>query len=248
MYGVIGLILVLLMNASTVSAPQQAPSKTIWQGAYTEAQAARGKDAFATSCTSCHGADMEGINAPSLKGDVFMENWREDTMRNLFNYVKTTMPPRRPSLSDDAYLDIIAHIMQVNMFPAGADELKANSLAGIRIERKDGPKPLPDFALVQSVGCLTRASDGSWILINASDPIRTRVKEKSAPEDLKAASLIPLGNGSLRLIYPDSFTPGFRINTHSGHKMEAKGFFLKNPGDERLSVTWLEMLAETCGK
>ena len=43
----------------------------------------------------------------------------------------------------------------------------------IRIEGEDGPQAVPDNTLVQVVGCLTKLDTGGWLVINASEPVRT---------------------------------------------------------------------------
>ncbi|MSO24006.1 MAG: hypothetical protein EXQ58_12350 [Acidobacteria bacterium] len=223
-------------------------SRTILDGVYTSAQATRGKNGFAMNCSSCHGEDLAGMSAPALKGGHFLDNWREDILHSLFNLIKTTMPPNREKLSEDAYLDILTYILEVNTFPAGGTELKASLLKHIQFVGKDGPQPVPEYALVSMVGCLTQTPDGIWRLTKASQPIRIRNGEKPTEEELKASVVNPLGPQTFRLVYPDSFSPDFRIDAHKGHKMEGRGYLLMNPIDQRLSVTWLEMVASGCGE
>ena len=86
-----------------------------------------------------------------------MEAWREDSVGNLYTRVRNLMPFDEPAtLSDAAYLDSVAYLLQVNGFPAGPRELTAAGAADIRIEDEDGPGEVPSFALVRVVGCLAR--------------------------------------------------------------------------------------------
>src|SRR5437867_12523080 len=85
-------------------------------------------------CTNLGGGADQG--APPLKGDKFMENWREDSLDSLFTKIRTTMPRRDPkSLSDAETLQLVAYILQSNEFPAGS-ELNPSTLGAIQIERK----------------------------------------------------------------------------------------------------------------
>lgn len=230
-------------------APAGNKGKTIWDGVYTPAQAARGKESYAAHCSACHATDLTGRNGPALRGDHFMENWREDSLNSLYNRIKNSMPAGNPSsLADDTYVDIVAHILQVNAFPEGAEELKPDTLVTIRVVGKEGPAPVPNFALVQVVGCLAQSSDNSWILSDASEPVRTRNPKESTESELKASAATPLGEQTFRLLDVDYFRSDFTAAAHKGHKMEAKGFLIRNPGDLRLSTTWLEMLESSCMK
>ena len=110
----------------------------MWSGIYTSAQAQRGATAAARSCSSCHGADLTGGEAgPPLVGLDFLGNWNSQTLGDLFDRIHGTMPADAPgSLSLQDTSDIIAHILQLNMVPAGQTELPAdmNALAKIKIE------------------------------------------------------------------------------------------------------------------
>jgi S-disulfanyl-L-cysteine oxidoreductase SoxD len=113
----------LLSAALAVAAAQQ--SRTVWDGVFTEDQAARGKSQYAESCASCHAADLRGDgNAPSLIEESFAFQWGDTTVGELFTRIRTLMPSNRPnSLSPERYRDIVAYILQANRFPAGANEL-----------------------------------------------------------------------------------------------------------------------------
>ncbi|HYR89491.1 MAG TPA: cytochrome c [Terriglobia bacterium] len=218
--------------------------KTVWDGVYAAGQAIQGRTNFAANCSECHGDELTGVEGPALKGDSFMSQWGGDSLNALFDRMKT-MPPGREKLTEDVYLTILAYILDANAFPASTEELKANVLDSVRITSKDG-SGVPNFALVQIVGCLAQGADNTWILTNASDPIRTRNPDKPAAEELKAAAARPLGTQTFKLLSPESFTSGFRIDSYKGHKMEAKGLLIRTANDVRLNVTWLETIASTC--
>jgi hypothetical protein len=173
-----------------------------------------------------------------------MENWREDSLDSLFTKIRTTMPRRDPkSLSESETIDLVAYIMQSNEFPAGS-ELKTSDLGSIQIQRKDGPKPLPNYAIVQVVGCLAPDGD-NWTLTTAGSPQRLRNAEKSTPEELQAAANKPLGTMTFRL-QNLAMLGAFDPDTHKGHKMMAKGSFNRQGTTDRISVTELEMLGPSC--
>ena len=218
--------------------------RNVWDGVYTTAQAARGKEAFEISCSRCHGIDLSGGENPPLKGNVFLGHWLEDDLTALFTKMNK-MPPRGEKPTEADYLDILAYILDTNVFPAGSDELKAGVLGRIRLTRKNGPGPVPDFALVQTVGCLTESANG-WTLSKSSEPMRSRNPDKPTDDELKQASNQTLGAHTFLLMSPGSFTSGFQIGEHKGEKMQGKGLLIRTPNDERLNVTWLETLSKTC--
>jgi len=120
-------------------AASPAPSKTIWDGVYTDDQAARGKSQYNTSCSSCHMEDMSGSGqALPLAGDAFTDIWEGQTMADLLGLVQGTMPQDKPgSLTPEAALDVITYILQYNKFPGGKEELKndPDALKNILITR-----------------------------------------------------------------------------------------------------------------
>jgi len=98
------------------------------QGVFTREQAARGREQYLASCSVCHIDDLSGGGpAPQLAGDVFLSRWSSQTVWDLYQRIRTTMPQSAPgSLNDPAYRDIVAFILRANNFPAGAAELPAD--------------------------------------------------------------------------------------------------------------------------
>lgn len=98
-------------------------------GVYKEEQAILGDTVFQRNCLSCH--------SPSFHSDEqFKMNWIGRTVFDLFKLLKTTMPEDNiGGLTDEDYTRVIAYILKLNGFPAGADSLSTDSLAqkGIRI-------------------------------------------------------------------------------------------------------------------
>ncbi len=118
----------------------QPPTKSIWDGVYTEAQAARGKALYAESCASCHGGELTGGEmAPPLAGGEFMAGWDGLTIGDLFERVRISMPQNSPgSLSGQQNADILAFMFSANKFPPGAAEMpkEAGILKQIKFEVK----------------------------------------------------------------------------------------------------------------
>lgn len=102
---------------------------TTLDGIYTDAQAQRGADQFATNCAPCHGGTLQGNGeAPALTGAEFTSDWIGLTVGDLFDRIRTTMPQDAPGkLSRDQYADILAFILKANGYPAGQKELDKRS-------------------------------------------------------------------------------------------------------------------------
>jgi mono/diheme cytochrome c family protein len=111
---------------------------SVWDGAYTEAQAKRGAELYANYCAACHGSELTGgEEAPPLSGGAFTANWNGLTLGDLFERTRTTMPQGSPGrVSRQQHADILAYILSVNRFPAGKAELepKAEVLRGVKFE------------------------------------------------------------------------------------------------------------------
>jgi len=239
-------LFVAVAAGSAVAGSREAQENrtTVWDGVYTAGQAERGEAVYKSHCLSCHQADFSGTEeASALSGDAFMASWREDTVGNLYTRTRNLMPFDEPaSLSDDAYLDSVAYLLQVNGFPAGPRELTAAVAADVRIEAEDGPGDVPSFALVSVVGCLARGDGADWMLTRATRAVRTADPTESSAEALAALAGQPLGTRAFELmaVYPDPAA-------HAGHVMEAKGFLIRSPDGDRINVSTRGMVAEACG-
>ena len=219
--------------------------RTSLDGVFTAAQAERGSDAYAANCSTCHAKDLVGQAGPPLKGELFMDNWREDSVKTLFGYISTRMPQRAAGkLGQQTYLDIVAFILSTNMLPSGSTELTAESIGDIRLVGKDGPQPIPKFSLISLVGCLAKG-ETEWKLQNASEPVRAH-DEKPRVQETEASMSKPLGQGEYRLVYVDDLRPAFAPEKHIGHKLHAQGYLLVNEKGIGLSVTWLEAVGSSC--
>ena len=119
----------------------QAPA-SVWDGVYTDEQAARGVSLYQRECASCHGKALEGAGVfPSLAGDDFKSNWDGRPLGDLFEKMRVSMPADHPGkLNGDRNADILAYMLKQNGFPAGSTAMKgdANALKSVRF---DAAKP-----------------------------------------------------------------------------------------------------------
>jgi len=110
--------------------------RTVREGVYSAAQAARGARLFESICTNCHeitdftaaGAYLEGVEGQPL--------WET------FEYVSAEMPEDDPgSLRLADYADVLAYIFSVYGLPSGATDLPLDqdSLEAIMIVRPSPP-------------------------------------------------------------------------------------------------------------
>jgi mono/diheme cytochrome c family protein len=119
---------------STLVRGQEAAKMTVWDKVYTEEQAKRGEAVYAKTCAACHGEALIGGNAPPLKGDEFAFLWGDKSVGELFDRMKTLMPPENPNgLPADSYRDVTAFVLRANSYPAGEKDMPADKEALDRI-------------------------------------------------------------------------------------------------------------------
>jgi len=234
-------VILLFASIPSLHAAAQAPPATVLDGVYSETQAARGHDFYTAVCSSCHGAALEGVSAPPLTGDRFIERWREGMLDPLYDFIRQRMPLGRPAnakpIPDTEYLDILTYILKMNGYRAGESELTRGLLEHVMLVGINGPQPVPDGSHVITIGCLSQAGDGLWVLSNATEPARTRSDSASTPAEL--------GILTFRLADLEAI-PDFSPSAHNGHKMQVKGFLVRQPNAERISLTSMEMLDSSC--
>jgi mono/diheme cytochrome c family protein len=116
-----------------------------WSGVYTPEQDARGKKVHSSACARCHGLRLNGAGEPDMPASPaiarasFLNKWKGQTLAALFDYVRTTMPTDNPGmLSDQEYIDSVAHMLAVSSMPPGSTEIPPDieTLAGIALEEK----------------------------------------------------------------------------------------------------------------
>ena len=86
-------------------------------GAYSAAQAERGREVFVDVCRECHASS-------EFRGREFEFTWRRRTAWDLYRELRRTMPEDFPGgLAPQAYVDVIAYVLEINDYPLGGGEL-----------------------------------------------------------------------------------------------------------------------------
>ena len=125
----VALSAIAVLGASGVALRAQSPARSARDGIFTEAQDKRGEAIYTRECSTCHGERMKGgEGAPALSGAEFGASWNGQTVADLFDRIRQTMPapPEQPGkLTPQQTADVVAHILSVNGSPAGATELSS---------------------------------------------------------------------------------------------------------------------------
>jgi len=184
-------VLILLIAAPTsidAQAPAPAPapaapSRTVQDGVYSDAQAARGQALYAQRCAGCHGPALEGAQAPALKGEGFTSKFRMEPLSALFIKIRYTMPPlpppnappQPPSAGDPAPApnapvaprltpqqgaDLVAHVLKSNGFPAGKADFAVADATKSQIGWPAAPEATTAFAKYPATGTLNQLMRG----------------------------------------------------------------------------------------
>lgn len=105
----VGMLLAVFSAAPAIAQDQHI---SVWDGIYTDEQADRGAGVYAAHCAMCHGPTP------------FIEQFDNQPLSELFNFIRTMMPEGSPgSLSGAQYSDSLAYILREKGFPTGESEL-----------------------------------------------------------------------------------------------------------------------------
>jgi mono/diheme cytochrome c family protein len=119
---------------------QSATMKNASDGVYTKEQADRGQAKYAQVCSNCHQGDLSGSDqAPGLAGGEFLDRWDGQSVGDLADRIRTSMPlDDVGSLNVQLSADLASYLLQANGFPAGQAELPADrsAMKTIAIKRK----------------------------------------------------------------------------------------------------------------
>lgn len=141
------------LGACSALHAQGSAQRSIWDGIYSLAQADRGKAVYAKHCAKCHGDDLEGHDeVPQLGGAHFMADWEDQSLADLVQRIRSTMPLDNPgTLSGASTTDVVTYLMQQNGTPAGSGELPNDaSLQSIIRINQQPPKGAPAARLPPS--------------------------------------------------------------------------------------------------
>src|SRR5438128_11372819 len=121
------LVVALLLVPSLSMRAQQ--SRTVRDGVYTDAQAARGSAIYKDKCASCHGPSLGGSLAPPLAGEAFAAQWG-GPLSAIVDKIAATMPANAMgTLTRAQTADVLAFMLQTSKFPAGRAELSSEDAA-----------------------------------------------------------------------------------------------------------------------
>jgi mono/diheme cytochrome c family protein len=229
--------LTLIAAILTGLAVQEARRSTA-DGVYSADQAERGRGRYASTCQGCHAADLGGGVGSALKGDKFKSDWSGLPLARLFERIRTMPPDASTPQPEDAALQLLAHVLAVNGFPPG-ETLTIERLEDIQFQPGERSDAVPNFALVQLVGCVTSRTPGEWLLTTATAPVRTTNPEPS-PENERPREEARRGDGTFRLL--NAFPSPARLD---GHLVEVKGFLIRGSTDA-INVTALTSVASSC--
>ena len=159
----------------TGQAPKQ---RTVWEGIYSEAQAARGEKAYKLSCGYCHKDNLAGGffddgngRAPALAGprafdSSFEKRWAGETVGEMVIEIGTAMPQKDPgSLPPETYVDIISFLLvartacppeRQNCRPISTRSRGSASLPSRNLGASASAGPLFSFATIGAVFRLLR--------------------------------------------------------------------------------------------
>ena len=239
-------IFFVLLRVFVVPSAQEG-GRTVADGVFTDAQAARGATAYEAACAGCHRADLGGGTGPALRDQRFAREFAGKDLKSLFTRVAATMPRNAPgSLGDNVSLDIVAHLLKENGFPAGSRELAADALDAVRLlpGRPKPPPPIGDFSYVEVVGCLAAGPGHTWTLTRASAPAvpASASAEPRTGGAEGAGGAHALGSETFRLVDAMAYAP----QDHAGQKMYVRGLLIRMPGEQRLTISAFETVSPTC--
>jgi alcohol dehydrogenase (cytochrome c) len=156
-------------------------------GPFTAQQAAQGNADYSAACGSCHGENLSGAGeAPSLADGNFIKSWGARSTRELYDYIRSSMPlGKGGSLSDQSYQNIVAFLLLANgSTPGGkpftaATDVKIGNVANGKmpsglVASASGRQPLARSGLTAqgqvsnyapvTDEMLTHPPDGDWLM------------------------------------------------------------------------------------
>lgn len=116
---------------STQAIASENSQRTTWDSVFTAEQAEQGHALYQKACARCHRDALGGGDeSPALTGSAFMSSWNGQTLDDLQDRIRTSMPTDTPGVyGRQDVVDVIAYMLQYNGFPAGLAPLPKESEA-----------------------------------------------------------------------------------------------------------------------
>jgi polar amino acid transport system substrate-binding protein len=123
-----GALMVSVLAALVASlAPTVGESAVPDKPGFTLDQAQKGKTDYIVNCVMCHGANLEGISGPALKGKDAAVPLK--SARDIYPYITTMMPVGNAGgLKPAVYIELMAFILQANGHRPGSVKLTSAAL------------------------------------------------------------------------------------------------------------------------
>jgi mono/diheme cytochrome c family protein len=95
----------------------EVPTRSVAEGVFTAAQAARGEQVYTQHCTGCHAVG-------NYAGQALLTKWGSGRLSDIYRDIATSMPPANPGgLSAGDYAAIVAYFLRETGYTmSAADE------------------------------------------------------------------------------------------------------------------------------
>jgi alcohol dehydrogenase (cytochrome c) len=131
-----------MMVVVTAQQPPPGGGTTPAQGvSYTVQQAERGRVAYMSNCSGCHGPNLDDgpSDAPPVTGVNFVTFWGTRSVADLHKYIMDNMPPTTPgALGDETTVNVVAYILQRMGAAAGTNALTSNATTALNAVGRAG--------------------------------------------------------------------------------------------------------------
>ncbi|HWY62440.1 MAG TPA: cytochrome c [Rhizomicrobium sp.] len=119
------LLVTLVGMGATTFCAASVSAQTISPAPFTQAQSDAGRQTYAASCASCHGDRLDSKGAPALAGKEFANGaFGRRPVAQLYTFIHNSMPfCEGGSLATDAYVNVVAFILQANGAKPGNEPL-----------------------------------------------------------------------------------------------------------------------------
>ena len=184
-------------------------------------QVAAGAELYATNCAACHGTNLEGSTlGPLLSGYTFVQRWGTQTPALLLGNIQSNMPPGgNENISEDDYLNIVAHILNVNGVDTVSEALTtasnfeiADNISQVVAQRERSEPPAPE-------GLTVKGNTEDFVKFT---PLTQEKLRDPAPADW------PMHR---RNFYAHSYSPLDQINTENVKNLRLEWVWNMHEGD-----------------